>query len=210
MSIRVVLYVPEILLQAGLRALLAARPEVDLRASGAVLERLRHVQDPDVVLVSASVGGDDDLQEYLLRAESDPGLLVIGADADTPSVFDDIQGRGWGWLPADANEEELLAALQAVAAGLTVQTPEIYRQAIKAAAADPEPPENSLLETLTEREREVLQLLARGLANKQIALALSISEHTVKFHVSSIYSKLNAANRTEAVRIGLQNGLISI
>jgi DNA-binding NarL/FixJ family response regulator len=62
--------------------------------------------------------------------------------------------------------------------------------------------------TLTDRESQVLQHLARGLANKQIALALSISEHTVKFHVSAIYAKLGASNRTEAVRAGVRRGLI--
>jgi DNA-binding NarL/FixJ family response regulator len=65
-----------------------------------------------------------------------------------------------------------------------------------------------LLEALTERENEVLQLLAQGLANKQIALALGISEHTVKFHISAIYAKLGANNRTEAVRLGVQRGLV--
>jgi DNA-binding NarL/FixJ family response regulator len=64
------------------------------------------------------------------------------------------------------------------------------------------------VEPLTEREIQVLQLLARGLANKQIAVSLEISEHTVKFHVSSIYAKLGVTNRTEAVRSGIQHGLI--
>jgi len=68
--------------------------------------------------------------------------------------------------------------------------------------------EEQLVEPLTEREAEVLQLLAQGLANKQIALTLSISEHTVKFHVSGIYAKLGATNRTEAVRLGVRQGLI--
>jgi NarL family two-component system response regulator YdfI len=71
-----------------------------------------------------------------------------------------------------------------------------------------EGPDQALVEPLTARETEVLQHLAQGLANKQIAALLSISEHTVKFHVSSIYSKLGAANRTEAVRIGARRGLI--
>ena len=66
------------------------------------------------------------------------------------------------------------------------------------------------LESLTERELHVLQLLAQGLANKQIALALGISEHTVKFHVSGIYAKLGAASRTEAVRMGVRQGLITL
>ena len=63
---------------------------------------------------------------------------------------------------------------------------------------------------LTSRELEVLQALAQGLANKQIALALGISDHTVKFHVSAIYSKLGVTNRTEAVRVGIQRGLVVI
>jgi NarL family two-component system response regulator YdfI len=65
-----------------------------------------------------------------------------------------------------------------------------------------------LIDPLTDREMEVLQLLAQGLANKQIAAKLSISEHTVKFHVSSIYTKLGVGNRTEAVRMGVRRGLI--
>jgi DNA-binding NarL/FixJ family response regulator len=67
-----------------------------------------------------------------------------------------------------------------------------------------------LNEPLTERENQVLQLLAYGLANKQIALRLGISEHTVKFHISSIYNKLGTTNRTEAVRAGVQRGLVLI
>jgi DNA-binding CsgD family transcriptional regulator len=68
----------------------------------------------------------------------------------------------------------------------------------------------SLTEPLTVREKEVLQLMAEGMANKQIALSLGISEHTVKFHLSSLYAKLNVSGRTEAIRIGLGLGLISI
>jgi DNA-binding CsgD family transcriptional regulator len=70
--------------------------------------------------------------------------------------------------------------------------------------------EESLIESLTAREKEVLQLMAEGLANKQIAMRLSISEHTVKFHLSSLYSKLGVSSRTEAVKRGLGLGLISL
>ena len=68
--------------------------------------------------------------------------------------------------------------------------------------------EETLIDTLTERESEVLELLAQGLANKQIALELGISEHTIKFHVSSIYTKLGVTNRIEAIRLGARLGLI--
>jgi len=73
------------------------------------------------------------------------------------------------------------------------------------------PPQPEILtEQFTPRESEVLQLVAQGLANKQIASVLEISEHTVKFHISSIYTKIGATNRTEAVRLGLQAGIISL
>jgi DNA-binding NarL/FixJ family response regulator len=118
--------------------------------------------------------------------------------------------HAWGVLPIEASAEELQAAVRAVYEGLIVAAPALLKpmlapiQAISAPDSDPEPA------SLTERENQVLQLLARGLPNKQIALQLGISEHTVKFHVSAIYAKLQAANRTEAVRSGVLRGLISL
>lgn len=109
--------------------------------------------------------------------------------------------RVWGILPTDASAEELIAAVHALAQGLIVGTPTLLFES-----------ENEQLSPgpLTERESEVLGLLAKGLANKQIAVTLGISEHTVKFHVSSIYTKLNVTNRTEAVRAGLRGGWIAL
>ena len=95
----------------------------------------------------------------------------------------------------------MIAAIHALSQGLIVGTPTLLFES-----------ENGPLERgpLTERETEVIGLLAKGLANKQIAVALGISEHTVKFHVSSIYTKLNVSNRTEAVREGLRGGWIAL
>ncbi len=109
--------------------------------------------------------------------------------------------RVWGVLPTEASAEELIAAVHALSQGLIVGAPTLLFES-----------ENEPLERgpLTERESEVLGLLAKGLANKQIAVALGISEHTVKFHVSSIYTKLNVTNRTEAVRTGLRGGWIAL
>jgi DNA-binding NarL/FixJ family response regulator len=100
--------------------------------------------------------------------------------------------------------EELVAALHALAQGLWVADPTLARFSQQPAPGEDQP--NS--ESLTERESEVLQLLAHGLANKQIAALLGISEHTVKFHVSSIYNRLGVSNRAEAVRKGIQQGLV--
>jgi len=109
--------------------------------------------------------------------------------------------RVWGILPTEASADELTAAVRALAQGLIVGAPTLLFES-----------ENEPLERgpLTERESEVLNLLAKGLANKQIAVTLGISEHTVKFHVSSIYTKLNVTNRTEAVREGLRGGWLTL
>jgi DNA-binding NarL/FixJ family response regulator len=109
--------------------------------------------------------------------------------------------RVWGILPTDSSAEELTAAIHALSQGLIVGPPNLLFE------SETEPLERG---PLTERESEVLGLLAKGLANKQIAVSLGISEHTVKFHVSSIYAKLNVTNRTEAVREGLRGGWIAL
>jgi len=109
--------------------------------------------------------------------------------------------RAWGILPTDSSAEELTAAIHALSQGLIVGTPALLFE------SESEPLERG---PLTERETEVLGLLSKGLANKQIAATLGISEHTVKFHVSSIYTKLNVTNRTEAVRAGLRGGWVTL
>jgi DNA-binding NarL/FixJ family response regulator len=114
----------------------------------------------------------------------------------------------WGILPLEASAEELLAAVRALHEGLLVGSPALVEPLITRLSGREHEELEPLPEPLTGRETEVLQLLAQGLGNKGIAAALSISEHTVKFHVSAIYAKLGAASRTEAVRMGVRQGLI--
>jgi DNA-binding NarL/FixJ family response regulator len=102
--------------------------------------------------------------------------------------------RSWGLLPVDVEPGELFAAIRALHAGMVVSRKEAFKAALEAPLAELDWADGEMLEALTDREQQVLELLARGLANKQIALALSISEHTVKFHISSIYGKFNASN----------------
>jgi DNA-binding NarL/FixJ family response regulator len=144
-----------------------------------------------------------DPEVRLALPEGEAGVLVL---RDDPGVAVDLRGwpGGWGWLGTDCREEELLAALYAVAVGLAVLPPDAIQKSAAVGNGERLPVE------LTERELEVLDLLADGYANKQISLALEISEHTVKFHVSSIYTKLNVSNRAEAVRVGIQRGLVII
>lgn len=106
-------------------------------------------------------------------------------------------------LPREASEQEIVAAVEAVAAGLIA----VHPQFIEALQARPV---MELAEPLTPRESEVLRLLAEGVANKEIAWRLSISEHTVKFHVASLLDKLDASSRTEAVAKGIRSGLVVV
>jgi len=160
-----------------------------------VNDSLQDDQEADVVIASAS-------RASLLVNESDdsPSAAVLLLSDDPLNVRDlRHSSRAWGILPTDTSAEELSAAVHALSQGLIVGPPALLFES-----------ENEPLSqgSLTDRESEVLGLLSRGLANKQIAATLGISEHTVKFHVSSIYTKLNVTNRTEAMREGLRGGWI--
>jgi DNA-binding NarL/FixJ family response regulator len=154
---------------------------------------------------------DADLQELERLLAGMPGMLAVLVLASNPPSgrgLARLPVRAWGILGEDSRSEELSAAVQALHLGLLVGDPTLARPALtRLIFAEGETP-GPLVEPLTERELEVLQWLAQGLANKQIASQLGISEHTVKFHVSAIYSKLSATNRAEAVRLGVQQGLI--
>lgn len=193
--------------RAGLRAMLAgAEVEVVGEASG--------LEDCDEALagVDALVVDEEALPEArrALATTSDaPALVVLAGDLGLVAVLRSLPIRGWALVPPEAEAAELQAAVVAASEGLAVLSPDLLGRLLGAprpTALDLEPIE----EPLTAREREVLELVSQGLSNKLIAQRLRLSEHTVKYHVSSIYSKLGAASRTEAVSIGVRRGLISI
>jgi DNA-binding NarL/FixJ family response regulator len=138
------------------------------------------------------------------------GVLLLTDDLEQVNALFDAGLQAWGVLSLSASGEEIAAAIHAVGEGLWVGGPGLVKSLMRAHRRGDGPGEESLIESLTAREKEVLQLMAEGLANKQIAMRLGISEHTVKFHLSSLYGKLNVASRTEAVKRGLGLGLISL
>lgn len=161
------------------------------------------LSEADVVLVA-----DEELLEEAGLAVSDDGtqaLVLFSEDDHSVSRMRALPLRGWGIVPPDAPPEELGAAIAAAAQGLIVLPKPLTEHLLQ----EPEVVEE-LSEPLTAREREVLALLGQGLSNKLIARELHISEHTVKFHVSSLYSKLGVGNRAEAVSQGARRGLISL
>ena len=195
--IRVLLVAPSPALRAGLRSLLASDARVQVIDEAARLADFDLDEtEADVIIASASSASFSGLGLTLPDSIS----ILLLSDSPLPAS-DTLRSRpAWGILPTDVSPEELLAAIHALAEGLIVGT--------RALLLPDEPSAPLARGPLTERELEVLNLLSKGLANKQIAAALGISEHTIKFHVSSIYSKLNATNRTEAVRAGLRGGWI--
>jgi len=138
------------------------------------------------------------------------GIALLADDSDGRKTLEALRWGVRAIMPRNSMTGEIVGAIQAVAAGLVVIHPEAT-EALLATAPSIEPSAFTKLDqSLTPREVEILSLMAEGLGNKEIAWRLSISGHTVKFHVASIFSKLHAATRTEAVTIGLRRGLIMI
>jgi len=204
--IRLVVLAPTPALRSGLRVLLAGDERVEVVAEAASFSEIEELDGLDVVLIAGSEILLDPLRANLEQSDSPPALLILSEEPQIARALPALPARAWGLLFPDVGEDELLAAVFAVHEGLLAAAPALMQPLLGPAAEFRELEE--LTEDLTDRESEVLQLLALGLANKQIAVRLSISEHTVKFHVSSIYAKLGVTNRTEAVRRGARLGLI--
>jgi DNA-binding NarL/FixJ family response regulator len=209
--IRVFIVAASPLARAGLENLLAAR-DVEVVGGNATMETLAEMladAAPDVVLIDSSGEPFEPMLESILASglASDVSVVILG-DGMTPAASADaLRGGIRAALPGDISPEQLIAGLQAVASGLLVLHPSHAEEGLAAGAA-PARALEELAESLTSRELEVLQMLAAGLSNKEIAARLNISEHTVKFHVASILGKLGAASRTEAVSLGIRRGLV--
>jgi NarL family two-component system response regulator YdfI len=206
-AIRTLLVAASAVRRAGLEALIEASPGLKLVGSLQSADSLRqHVRDlqPDVVVV--------DLDQGNRSAVLDPGiggmpLVILVDDPDPVWGAQALRSGVRAILPRDVDSDEILSAIQAVLRGLVLLDSELATELaiqIRQPAAMPE----VALEALTPRELEVLRMLAEGLGNRQMAAHLGISDHTVKFHISSILDKLGAATRTEAVTMGIRMGLI--
>ena len=170
-------------------------------------------QEPDVVLLERASVDDEALTVlHTIAIDSDdgarpsPALVVLTEERDAGHVAELLRGGVRAILPRDARAVEIVAAVSAAAAGLTV-VPSEWSSAFRSAPAT-ERGSGNRGEALTPREIEVLRLIAEGLGNKQIAARLAISEHTVKFHVGSVFAKVGASTRAEAVVVGARRGLI--
>lgn len=205
------------LARAGLENLLAARG-TEVVGSAANHDTLGdQLSDTavDVLLVDSS----GEASGSLLDSVVDSGLAsefstVVLVEAFSPAASAQALRAGvQALLPADISPDQLMAALQAASAGLLVLDPALLPGNLRVGATDgfatsAAHARDALVEPLTPRESEVLQMLAAGLGNKEIAARLKISDHTVKFHVASILGKLGVSSRTEAVSFAMRRGLV--
>ena len=209
--IRVTIVAPAIAVRAGLRALLSDDPSIQVIAEATDLTKIEETQtETDVVVWSPTSSLDPDpVRSELsnLRIGDTAALLVIHNNPKVMETLTRLAVRGWGVLAPEATQAELIASIQALNEGLVVTNPVWLNQVFMSQTTRKEA-DNDLVEPLTGREIEILQLLALGLTNKQIAARLRISAHTVKFHVSTIFSKMGTTNRVETVNLGLKKGLI--
>lgn len=214
--ISVMVHAESPIVRAGLESILRASPGLEVvGSSSAGISLAQQIQElqPDVVLLEWGALDDEPVSEkYLALGEPRAPALVVLADSPQGSwAADALRAGVRGILPRTSTAEEIVAAAVAAAAGLVALHPEVAESLYSFLPLSPPPAlPTSPSPALTPREIEVLGMLAEGLGNKTIARRLGISEHTVKFHVSSIFQKLSAGSRTEAVAIGARAGLIML
>jgi DNA-binding NarL/FixJ family response regulator len=204
--IRVLVADDHAFVRAGIEQVLAGRDDIDLvgsAASGVEAVALAQERAPDVVLMDLQMPELDGIAAIRRLAGERPRtrVVVLTAFSDRPRILEALDAGAAGYLLKDAPPDEILAGIRAAAAGEAPLDPKAARTLLT------ELRERQPAEELTEREREVLALLARGLSNKQIARRLDISEKTVKAHLTSVFRRIGVFDRTQAALWAERHGL---
>ncbi|MGE0135953.1 MAG: response regulator [Dehalococcoidia bacterium] len=213
MTIRVLIADDQELIRSGFRAILGHAPDVEVvaeAATGAEAVRLARACTPDVVLMDIRMPGMDGIEATRALChgsrEGRPHVLVVTTYPDDEYVVESLRAGASGFLLKDATAAQLVDAVRIVARGDGLLSPQVTREVIEQfarRAPSPAPP----AEALTDRESEVLRLIARGLSNAEIAETLTVSEPTVKTHVAHILAKLDLRNRVQAVVYAYEHNL---
>ncbi len=195
--------------QAGLRAMLTSS-DIEIVGESLVPDIAREeLSESDVIMIADEVLLEDAVRT-IPRGETVALVVMANNEQKAFSLLRSLQVQSWGILPTTASALYLQGTVIAVAQG-SVVFPGILMHSLYEENLRIQPVQlDAADEVLTTREREVLELVSQGLSNKLIARQLQISEHTVKFHISSVSGKLGAASRTDAVRLGLRKGLITL
>jgi DNA-binding NarL/FixJ family response regulator len=214
-TIRVLIADDQPLIRTGLRTLLGAQDGIEVvgeasTGAGAVTESARLA--PDVVMMDIRMPGTDGIQAtaQVIRQPAAPRVLVLTTYDIDEYVYDALAAGASGFLLKDARPEELVDGVRVIAAGDALLAPAVTRRLIEAFVTGAHARvrrHDARLDALTEREREVLGLLAQGMSNAEISAALHVSGNTTKTHVARILAKLDLRDRVHAVIFAYQSGL---
>jgi DNA-binding NarL/FixJ family response regulator len=216
-TVRVLICDDQPLVRAGIRTLLGTQGDIEVvgeAADGDEAVAVAASVRPEVVLMDVRMPGTDGIAatDRIAHGEDPPRVLVLTTYDQDEYVFDALTAGASGFLLKDARPEELINGIRSVAAGDALLAPSVTRRLIDLFASGrrtgPRQAEGRV-ELLTEREQEVLGLVARGLSNAEIAAALHITDHTVKTHVASLLRKLDLRDRVHAVIFAYESGLIA-
>jgi DNA-binding NarL/FixJ family response regulator len=212
--VRVLLVDDDDLMRAGLRSVLSSDDTIEVAGEagdgGEALGRVRETK-PDVVLMDIRMPGVDGISatREVLAGSPDVKVVVLTTFEDDDYIFDALSAGASGFLLKRTKPEDLISAIHAVADGDSLLSPSVTRRVIDRMATQPVAGlSGARLEKLTPREREVLELIGRGLSNREIAESFVIEESTVKTHVKRILTKLELRDRVQAVILAYETGLI--
>ena len=215
MSIRVLLADDQSLIRAGFRMILESQGDIEVVGEAAngeqAADATRRLQ-PDVVMMDIQMPGGDGLAATRTIA-ADPDahsrVIILTTFERDEYVFEALQAGASGFLLKNAPPEQLVEAVRLVASGEALLAPSVTRRVIEQFARRPVEAETSArLDSLTQREREVLVMLARGMSNSELAAEFIVSEGTIKTHVSSLLGKLGLRDRVQAVVLAYESGLV--
>src|SRR6266853_4782556 len=192
------------LFRKGMRALLVAAQDIEVvgeATTGQEVIELAATLQPDVILMDLQMPGINGIEatRQILHTSPHIRILVITLFEDDASVFSALRAGARGYVLKDAKEEEMLRAIRSVGSGEAIFSPAIATRLIDFFATPRPDASKEIFPTLTEREREILQLLARGSTNSDIARELALSVKTVNNYVSNIFSKLQVTDRAQAI-----------
>lgn len=201
------------MVRAGLRLILDGQADIEVvgeAADGEEAQVAVRRDRPDLVLMDIRMPRLDGIAATRKLIEHDPAvrvLVVTTFDADQ-YVFEALRSGASGFILKDSSPEQLVAAVRLIAAGDALLAPARTRRLIETQVRPKPTVDSALIGTLTDREREVLVLMARGLDNSQIAAELFISDATVRTHIGHVLSKLNSRSRVQAVVVAYESGLV--
>jgi DNA-binding NarL/FixJ family response regulator len=212
-SIRVLVADDQPLVRSGFRMVLEDRPDLELvgeAGDGAEAVSLAGRVDPDVILMDVRMPGVDGVEatRRLVAAGTRARVLVLTTFDLDEYVYAAIRAGASGFLLKDVEPAELVDAIRVVAAGNSLFGPAATERLVARFAQEPDPAATRNLDGLTDREREILRLMASGLSNAELAERLHLSETTVKTHVSSVLRKLRVRDRVQAVIAAYEAGLV--